>query len=240
MKFEIKNRWSLKVQFECELDAKFDSESYGVQLGAAIKAAYKTRADLTGTVLTDADLTRAVLTRTDLTDAVLTGIVLTGADLTDADLTRADLTRADLTDADLTDAVLTGAVLTGAVLTGTILTRAVLTPIRVDLFDVLLRAPHEVSGLIQALRDGKVDGGIYEGDCACLVGTIANLQHCKYNEVPNLNINSNRPAERWFLGIRRGDTPDNSNLVKITIEWIEEFQLLAAAMQTADSRSDKS
>ena len=185
MKFEIKNRWSLKVQFECELDAKFDSESYGVQLGAAITAAYKTRAVLTGAVLTDADLT----------DAVLTRAVLTGTDL---------------------------------------------TPIRVDLFDVLLRAPHEVSGLIQALRDGKVDGGIYEGDCACLVGTIANLQHCKYNEVPNLNINSNRPAERWFLGIRRGDTPDNSNLVKITIEWIEEFQLLAAAMQTADSRSDKS
>ena len=215
MKFEIKNRWSLKVQFECELDAKFDSESYGVQLGAAIKAAYKTRAVLTGAVLTDAVLTRAVLTRADLTDAVLTGIVLTGA-------------------------VLTGTILTRAVLTGIVLTRADLTTIRVDLFDVLLRAPHEVSGLIQALRDGKVDGGIYEGDCACLVGTIANLQHCKYNEVPNLNINSNRPAERWFLGIRRGDTPDNSNLVKITIEWIEEFQLLAAAMQTADSRSDKS
>ena len=104
---EIKNRWTGKVIFSAEVDV---SLPWGVRLGASVKLAYETRADLTGADLTDADLTRADLTRADLTDAVLTDAVLTGADLTDADLTRADLTRAVLTRADLTRADLTDAV----------------------------------------------------------------------------------------------------------------------------------
>jgi len=37
MKFEIKNRWTGKVQWECELEAEFAGKTYGIQLGAAIK-----------------------------------------------------------------------------------------------------------------------------------------------------------------------------------------------------------
>ena len=39
MKFAIKSRLSSKVIFEAELDAHYESESYGVQLGAAVKLA---------------------------------------------------------------------------------------------------------------------------------------------------------------------------------------------------------
>ena len=98
---EIKSRWTGAVKFSAQVDA---SLSFGRRLGAAVKLAFESGADLTGAVLRD-----AVLRGADLT-----GAVLTGADLTDADLTGADLTGAVLTDADLTDADLTGAVLTGA------------------------------------------------------------------------------------------------------------------------------
>ena len=68
------------------------------------------------------------------------------------------------------------------------------------------------------------------GDCACLVGTIANIRHKKYTELGNgLIPNSSRPAERWFMGIKKGDTPENNQISKITVEWIDEFQQLLEA-----------
>ena len=89
----------------------------------------------------------------------------------------------------------------------------------------------EATSLKQALIDGKVNGSQYEGECACLVGTIANIRHEKYTELGNgLVPNSSRPAERWFMGINKGDTPENNQISKITVEWINEFkQLLEAA-----------
>ena len=227
--------------------------------GADLTRAVLTRADLTGAVLTDAvltdailrgavltgaDLTGAVLTRADLTDAVLRGAILRGADLTravltGADLTRAVLTRAVLTGADLTRAVLTGADLTradltGADLTGAVLTDADLRPIRDDLYAVLSSAPAEVPALIAALKAGKVDGSTYEGDCACLVGTIANARRCDYRAIPGLHPNSSRPAEVFFLGITKGDTPETHQHARIACAWAEDWLArMRAAFSTA-------
>ncbi|MCA3246991.1 MAG: pentapeptide repeat-containing protein, partial [Azospirillum sp.] len=102
--FEIKNRWTGAVIFTAALAAELKTRARSVQLGAAVKLALATRANLTGADLTDANLTRADLTRADLTRANLTDADLTRANLTDADLTDANLTRADLTRADLTGA----------------------------------------------------------------------------------------------------------------------------------------
>jgi hypothetical protein len=146
---------------------------------------------------------RAVLTGADLTDAVLTGAVLTGA--------------------DLTDAVLTGAVLTGADLTGADLTRADLPHARRDLHKILRRAPGEVQGLLDALRAGKINGTVYEGECACLVGTIAKVRGCHYQELEGIVPNSYRPAERLFLAIKTGDTPETNAVAKVVEGWIVEW-----------------
>ena len=216
-----------------------DADLTGADLtGAVLTRAVLTRAVLTDAVLTDADLTgadltgavltRAVLTDADLTDAVLTGAVLTRADLTravltDAVLTGAVLTRADLTDAVLTDADITRADLTDAVLTDADITDAVLTPIRDDIWAVLSSTPAEAEGLRLALIEGKVDGSTYEGECACLVGTLANVKHCNYTSIPGLKPNSARPAERFFLAIRPGHTPETSQLAKLAVAWIEDW-----------------
>ena len=148
--------------------------------------------------------------------AVVAGADLRGADLRGADLRGAYLRGADLIGADLRGADLIGANLSGADLIGA----------RTDLFDILLRAIPEVPGLLAALREGRVDGSTYTGACACLVGTIANVRGV---DVGTLDYrDSDRPAERWFLAIRKGDTPETSTIAKITEGWIVEFQALIA------------
>jgi len=154
----------------------------------------------------------------------LAGVSLAGADLRGVNLTGANLAGADLTRADLTRAVLTRAVLADANLAGVSLADAFLGDIREDVEDVLSPAHAEVPGVLAALREGRVDGSAYSGKCACLVGTIANLRNEIYDNLSiDLQPDSYRPAERWFLGIRPGDTPENSQIVAITVEWIEQW-----------------
>ncbi len=38
--------------------------------------------------------------------------------------------------------------------------------------------------------------------------------------------NSSRPIERFFLAIKIGDNPENSQFCKLVMEWIEEFEIL--------------
>ena len=82
---------------------------------------------------------------------------------------------------------------------------------------------HEVPGLIAALKEGRVDGSTYSGECACLVGTIANVKKCAYDAIPELRPDSSRPIESLFLAIRKGDTPETNQVSKIAVEWAEEF-----------------
>ena len=108
--------------------------------------------------------------------------------------------------------------------TGANLTGADLTIVRDDLWAVLSAAPAEVPALLTALHDGKVDGSTYSGDCACLVGTIANARGCGYDALgPALKPNGSRPAERFFLGINPGDTPENNQAAKLAYEWASEW-----------------
>ena len=119
--------------------------------------------------------------------------------------------------------VTSGADLRGANLGGANLGGANLTVIRDDLWAVLSSAPAEVAGLRQAIAEGKIDGSTYEGSCACLVGTLANVRHCKYDAIPTLSPNSSRPAEQFFLAIQPGDTPENSQFSKLALEWVDTW-----------------
>lgn len=136
--------------------------------------------------------------------------------------------------ADLSGSYLVGADLSNSYLSGTNLSDADLSPIKTDFFDVLLRAPREVTALRAALLAGHVDGSTYEGECACLVGTIANARHVNHRQLgAGLKPDSSRPAERFFLAIRKGDTPATNGAAKIAVDWIDEFAGLMAAPREA-------
>ena len=153
----------------------------------------------------------------DLRDAVVKAVAgrasLAGASLAGANLTGASLAMANLSGANLAGADLAMADLTGADL----------TPIRDDIWAVLSASPSEVDGLRAAIAEGRIDGTTYSGECACLVGTIANLHHCDEYSLPILKPNSSRPAERFFLAIRLGDTPKTSQFSALALEWVDQW-----------------
>jgi hypothetical protein len=261
---QIKHRYTDAVLFECEVADELDSglrtrfvlekatqsdanlrgaNLRGANLrGANLSGAYLRGANLSGANLRGADLSGANLRDANLRDANLRGANLRGANLSGANLSGANLSGANLSGAylrgaNLRGANLSGANLSGANLSGANLSGAYLQPIKADLFDVLLRAAREIDGLRAALITGRVDGSTYEGECACLVGTIAHVRGGQYDALGNgLKPDSGRPIERFFMAIRKGDTPETNSASKVALEWIDEFQaLLANATQPAEA-----
>lgn len=104
-----------------------------------------------------------------------------------------------------------------------LLTDANLLQFKSDLWRVLLMSQAEIPGLKKSLIEGRVDGSKYEGDCACLKGTIANVKGCSVEDA-GLVKNVSEPSEQWFLQINEGDTAETSVVVKLTLKWIEEFE----------------
>ena len=198
IKYEVRNRYTNDVQFTAEIECAANATP-SVKLGLAVKWAIKAGANLTG-------------------------VDLYGADLSGADLTGANLYGADLTGANLTGANLYGADLTGANLSRANLSRANLRSFKADLWMTLTQNRAEVPGLIAALKTGKVDGSTYEGPCACLVGTIANVKHVSYY---TLEYGPSNPAEIWFTMISKGDKPGDKTgggfASAKALAWAEEW-----------------
>jgi hypothetical protein len=80
-----------------------------------------------------------------------------------------------------------------------------------------------VVGLRAAIAEGRIDGTTYDGPCACLVGTLANVRGVGYGKIPGLKPNSSRPAEAFFLAINDGDTPETSQFSRLALEWTEAW-----------------
>lgn len=184
--------------------------------------------NLSGESLCDANLQGIHLEAADLNGSNLRNINLGCASLQNAQLQLADLTDACLLAADLAGANLTGTNLRGADLRDTNLQEAQLEQTKSDLYQYLDHVPTEVEGLLETLRAGGIDGGMYGGPCACLAGTcerLRKLHGASKSEVEDIvdlrDPNSTR--ERWFLAIVRGDAPQNSPVAALTAEWLEEW-----------------
>ncbi len=171
--------------------------------------------------------------------ADLRGADLSGADMREADLRGAYLREADLSLANLSVANLREANLSGAYLSGANLSGADLRAVRDDLWAVMCMVPHEVAGLRLALIEGRVDGSQYVGECACLVGTIANLRHCAYNSLEELQPDYSRASERWFMAITKGSTPENNQFSKLAVEWIDQWSAKVQPTESVGSRKHR-
>jgi hypothetical protein len=56
------------------------------------------------------------------------------------------------------------------------------------------------------------------------------VRHEQYDALTNgLKPDFNRPAERLFLAIKKGDKPDTNPISKIVLEWTDEFVALLEA-----------
>ncbi|MGH2505836.1 MAG: pentapeptide repeat-containing protein [Ktedonobacteraceae bacterium] len=210
---EIKARFTNRVIYTSEKQTMREAVEDAVRAKVSLRSA-----DLRSAYLQGADLRSAYLRSAYLRSADLRSADLRSADLQGADLRSADLQGADLRSADLQGAYLQGADLRSADLRSAYLQGAYLQPIKQDFFEVLLAVPNEI-----ALVEGRVNGRVYEGDCACLVGTIANLRKCEYTKIEGLAPQGSRPIERFFLGIETGDTPADNQFSKIAVDWIDEF-----------------
>jgi len=93
--------------------------------------------------------------------------------------------------------------------------------IRSDYFSILKNAIPEIPALISALKKGRINGSVYEGDCRCLVGTLEAARGTGANTV--IERDSSRPAEKWFLAIPEGHTPKKNAFARLAVEWAEEF-----------------
>ncbi len=230
---------SVLFKHEAENNTKKKTMEKAVLKGADLKGA-----DLKGAYLKGADLEGAYLKGADLKGAYLEGAYLKGADLEGADLKGADLEGADLKGADLKGADLKGAYLKGADLKGADLKGADLkgadlegaknipkSYINVCSRDMLFIFEHlkqELPFLRKKLIAGKIDGTQYEGECACLIGTIANAKKngdriktvCE--TIPFYEKGLHNLGEQWFYQIRKGDTPKNSFFAKHVLKLIDE------------------
>lgn len=202
---QIRNRWSGEVLFEHDVDGNI----MAITVIAALE--------------NGAILRKAILRKANLRDSDLSDVDLSGANLSGADLSGANLSGADLRGANLSGANLSGAYLRNADLVGAYLRNADMTPVRDDIWSVLSAAPAEVPALIAALKSGRVDGSTYKGECSCLVGTVAQTRGVSINELGALKPDSNRPAEQFFMGIRKGDTPETSQFSALAAEWSQQW-----------------
>ena len=221
IKFDVLNRFSGEIQFTAEIDCA-DSERHRWKLRLAVQWAIKTGANLSGASLNYANLSDADLRGTNLSGANLSGASLnyanlSGADLSDTILSDADLSGANLSGADLSSAILTRTNLSGAILSGADLSSA-----KEDFLREVLKMPGELEFLRDAIRNGKINGSVYDGECACLAGTLSKATGKSWSIFKNdspIEIDASSPRERFFLGIAEGDTPETNPISAIALEW---------------------
>jgi uncharacterized protein YjbI with pentapeptide repeats len=192
-------------------------------------------ADFAGQDFGDIDLEEANLSGSSFRGSTLTDAMLCGCDLTSADFSEARISGTfigcDFRGADFSGATFGAAMFENCRLDDGI-RAADLSLIRADLMDVLVAGGADVPGLREALVQGRIRGNLYRGECCCLMGTLANLRGVDVKDddidMPTRRRDADSPAESWFYGIRKGDTPENNVLASLALEWIDRYLTSAA------------
>jgi hypothetical protein len=110
-----------------------------------------------------------------------------------------------------------------------------LAAVKRDFLNVVSKLPGEVPYLRLAVIEGRIDGSVYYGECACLKGTLARkavgftLQTTSevmvYLRIA-LGIRcslAESQAEQFFYHIEKGDTPATNPYAAVVLHWLDEF-----------------
>ncbi len=94
---------------------------------------------------------------------------------------------------------------------------------KADIFAIFELAIAEVAAVRDALINGTVDGSTYDGQCRCLIGTIAKARKCYYDDMTGIVASSSRPAEKFFSAIKPGHVPKINWRAALAVLWIDEW-----------------
>ena len=147
-------------------------------------------------IFTDCNFSGCDFTYSGLYAATFSNCNFSNCDFTNSDLHEADFHHCDFSNSSFTDCSLPGTLFDNCNLQD-----ANLTPIRDDVWAVLDMSPREVPALRTALLEGRLDGSAY----------------------PGLKPDANRPAERFFSGITKGNTPNTNAISAIALGWVDEW-----------------
>ena len=193
--FQIKNRWTGAVQYECEIDAAFDGAGFGVRLGLAAKKALDAKANLRGA---------------DLSGANLRGCNLRGCNLRESDLREANLRWTKLSGADLHGADLLH-------IKQDFLAEVLRLPNELE----ALRAALVEGRIDGSTYSGECC--CLAGTLARAVG-VENYNGRTIVSAPGIEFHANAssPRESFFSAIRPGDTPDKCSAAAVALAWTDE------------------
>jgi hypothetical protein len=189
----------------------FEYEAKDNTIAKTLKKAIKSSADLRYADLSSADLRYADLSSADLRYANLHSADLSSADLRYANLHSADLSSADLRYANLHYAKN--------------LPQSYINQCSRDMLFIFQSLKGELPFLRDKLIKGEVDGTQYEGDCACLIGSLGNADGgvdkvCQ--TIPYYDKGLHNFGEQWFYQIKKGDTPKNNEFSAHVLKLLDQ------------------
>lgn len=101
--------------------------------------------------------------------------------------------------------------------------------VKKDLFEILEKAPWEAYAVRQAIKQGKIDGTRYGGECCCIKGIIANNSGLGATDdfVTAYGITLDgygySPVENYVRDIYPGMNPGNNEKCRQLLTWLDEF-----------------
>jgi len=93
-----------------------------------------------------------------------------------------------------------------------------------DMLFIFQNLKKELKGLRKAIIEGRIDGTQYEGKCACLIGTLANVDggmEKVCSGIPFYEKGLHNYSEQWFWQIKEGDTPENNFFAEHALKLID-------------------
>jgi hypothetical protein len=231
VKIQIKTVWgSLIYENEKENYTFAQAVSDANMRGANMRGANMRGANMRDANMRGADMRGANMRDADMRGADMRGADMRGADMRDADMRGADMRDADMRGADMRDADMRGADMRGADMRDIKINNITdlddyLNQCSRDMLFIFEHLRNELPGLRKALVEGKIDGTQYEGDCACLIGTLGNLDGGVDNvceAIPYYEKGLNNYGEQWFWQIHEGDTPENNLFAAHALKLVDQ------------------